>query len=123
MLTATCHCGAVQVKVPRKPRTVTDCNCSICRRYGVLWAYYKAATVSVEARPRATKAYSWGKKKLRFVRCTNCGCVMYWERVLPNPQQHMGVNMRNVEPDALRSVRTLYLDGASDSWKYISKGK
>jgi hypothetical protein len=41
MLTASCHCGAVMVQVPRKPRSLTNCNCSMCRRYGVLWAYYK----------------------------------------------------------------------------------
>ena len=47
MLTATCHCGALRIEVPRKPRTLTSCNCSICRRYGTLWAYYKASSVRV----------------------------------------------------------------------------
>ena len=37
MLTATCHCGAVRVDVPRRPRSLTNCNCSVCRRYGTLW--------------------------------------------------------------------------------------
>jgi len=113
MLTATCHCGAVRVTVPRKPRTVTDCNCSICRRYGVLWAYYKASTVRVEAAPKATRGYSWGRKVLRFVRCATCGCVMCWERVSPEPERKMGVNARNFEPKALRSVRVRRFDGAS----------
>ena len=113
MLTATCHCGAVRVTVPRTPRTVTDCNCSICRRYGVLWAYYKASTVRVEAAPKATRGYSWGRKALRFVRCATCGCVMCWERVSPKPEKKMGVNARNFAPAALRSVRVIPLDGAS----------
>jgi hypothetical protein len=113
MLTATCHCGAVRVIVPRKPRTVTDCNCSICRRYGVLWAYYKAATVRVEAAPKATRGYSWGRKALCFVRCATCGCVMCWERVAPKPGRKMGVNARNFEPEVLRSIRVVPLDGAS----------
>ena len=113
MLTATCHCGAVRVTVPRTPRTVTDCNCSICRRYGVLWAYYKASTVRVEAAPKATRDYSWGRKNLRFVRCATCGCVMCWERISPHPENRMGVNARNFEPEVLRSVRVIPLDGAS----------
>jgi hypothetical protein len=54
------------VMVPRKPRTVTDCNCSICRRYGVLWAYHKAATVRVEAAPKALHRYAWGPKSQHF---------------------------------------------------------
>jgi hypothetical protein len=51
----------VRVTVPRKPLTVTDCNCSICRRYGVLWAHHKAATVRVEAAPKALHRYAWVK--------------------------------------------------------------
>jgi hypothetical protein len=40
---------------------LTNGNCSICRRYGVLWAYYKAADVRVIAKPSATQSYSWGR--------------------------------------------------------------
>ena len=40
MIEATCHCGAVRLKAPHPPQSVTDCNCSICRLLGVLWAYY-----------------------------------------------------------------------------------
>jgi hypothetical protein len=113
MLTGTCHCGAVKVTIPRKPRTVTDCNCSICRRYGVLWAYYKASTVKVAAKPKATESYSWGRKALKFVRCKNCGCVMCWQRVRPNPERKMGVNYRNFDLDLLQAVRITPLDGAA----------
>ena len=56
MLTGACHCGAVRVTIPRKPRAVTDCNCSICRRYGVLWAYYKLPSVRLEAKRGATES-------------------------------------------------------------------
>ena len=62
MLTATCHCGAVKVQVPRKPNSLTDCNCSICRRYGVLWAYYKDAEVQLIADPGTADEYIWGNK-------------------------------------------------------------
>jgi len=113
MLTGTCHCGAVRVTVPRKPRTVTDCNCSICRRYGVLWAYYKASTVRIEAKPRATEAYSWGRKKLKFVRCATCGCVICWQRIVPRPGSQMGVNARNLDLEVLTSLRVSKLDGAA----------
>ncbi|HET6157431.1 MAG TPA: hypothetical protein VFE34_03725 [Dongiaceae bacterium] len=113
MLTATCHCGAVRLTVPRKPRSVTDCNCSICRRYGVLWAYYKASSVRIEAKRGTTDSYSWGRKVLRFVRCANCGCVMCWQRVRPDPARHMGVNARNFTLEILSSLRIQPLDGAA----------
>lgn len=118
MLVGTCHCGAVQIEVPRKPRTLTNCNCSICRRYGVLWAYYKAADVRVRSKPGATAFYSWGRKALKFIRCANCGCIVSWKRRQPRKLDYMGVNARNFEPAALGSVRIRLLDGA-DTWKYL----
>ena len=118
MLTGSCHCGSVRVEIPRKPRSLTDCNCSICRRYGALWAYYKASTVRVVPRSGATAKYAWRNKVRRFVRCNKCGCVMIWERVRPQPASYVGVNARNFEPAILSDVRIRRLDGAS-SWKYI----
>jgi hypothetical protein len=117
MLTASCHCGAVRVEVPRRPRTLTNCNCSICRRYGTLWAYYKQSEVRVASAPGSTNEYSWGDKSLRFVRCGTCGCITHWEPIHPKDSR-MGVNARNFEPGSLGSVRVRNLDGAS-TWKYL----
>lgn len=118
MLTCTCHCGAVHIEVPRRPRQLTNCNCSICRRYGTLWAYYKASEVRVHGAPGATADYAWGDKRLKFVRCATCGCVMHWEPVERTATSRMGVNARNFEPSALGDVRIRRLDGAS-SWKFL----
>ena len=118
MLAATCHCGAIRVEVPRRPRTLTRCNCSICRRYGTLWAYYKARTVRVYGSRLATDQYAWGDKSLRFVRCAICGCVTHWEPIKRKAESRMGVNARNFEPGVLERVRIRRLDGAS-TWKYL----
>ena len=118
MLSATCHCGAVRVEIPRKPRRLTHCNCSICRRYGTLWAYYKAAEVRVISRPGATRNYCWGDMSLNFVRCNTCGCVTHWAPVDATVHSRMGVNVRNFEPEVIGDVRIRRLDGAS-SWKYL----
>ena len=118
MLAATCHCGAVKVEVPRKPRTLTNCNCSMCRRYGVLWAYYKDADVSLIAPAGSIDNYSWGRNTQRFIRCKSCGCVMQWKKFEVGPSSWTGVNARNFEPSALGPVKIRLLDGA-DSWKYI----
>lgn len=118
MISGSCHCGAVHVEIPRRPQTVTNCNCSICRRYGTLWAYYRASDVRVVAPQGATQAYSWGDKRLRFVRCTHCGCVINWERIDPAIATRVGVNMRNFEPQDIGPVRIKLLDGAS-TWKYV----
>jgi len=39
MLKGSCHCGKVKWTIKKTPDSATACNCSVCRRYGVLWAY------------------------------------------------------------------------------------
>ena len=117
MLSGSCHCGAVTISVPSKPRVLVSCNCSICRRYGTLWAYYSRGRVKVKRRRGATQSYSWGSKHLRFVRCTTCGCILNWEGVARS-RKYMGVNFRNFDPKDIAAVRVRRLDGAK-SWKYL----
>ena len=105
--------------MPRRPRSLTNCNCSICRRYGTLWAYYKQSEVRVASAPGATREYSWGDKSLKFVRCNTCRCITHWERIQPKKGSKMGVNARNFEPSSLGSVRIRLLDGAS-TWRYLT---
>jgi hypothetical protein len=75
---ATCHCGAVTVALAAYPIEVTDCNCSLCRRYGVLWAYYSASDIVSLPEPSLTDRYAWNGRHVDFHRCRNCGCVTHW---------------------------------------------
>ena len=34
-----CHCGAVRWLYRGMPESATACNCTVCSRYGALWAY------------------------------------------------------------------------------------
>lgn len=114
-ISATCHCGALSITIPAPPTEITNCNCSICRRLGTLWAYYPAEQVSVRGHPEATDSYVQGDRTLRLVRCRTCGCVSHWEPLAMKPGARMGVNIRNFEPALIGSVRMRMLDGA-DSW-------
>src|SRR5262245_42370767 len=118
MITGTCHCGDIRIEVPRRPSTLTSCNCSICRRYGTLWAYYRADTVRILHAPKATESYVWGHKLLRFVRCARCGCVICWERNRPTLRNKMGVNARNFDLEIVEAIRIRHLDGAK-TWRYL----
>ncbi|MED5621966.1 GFA family protein [Ideonella sp. BN130291] len=116
MLSSTCHCGAVRVEVPSAPEELTNCNCSLCRRLGGLWAYYPADTVKVHGHPENTDEYIQGDRTLRTVRCKTCGCTTHWEALDPAKVTKIGVNMRNFDPEGLGPVRIRLLDGA-DTWK------
>lgn len=119
MPTATCHCGAVRLTVARLPEFLIDCNCSICRRNGALWALYDVAAVATSGHPQNTTAYIWGPRSIRTLHCRTCGCVTHWE-----PLSHaadagtMGINARNFEPAEISGVAIRKFDGAV-SWSYV----
>lgn len=117
MLTGSCHCGAVQILVPRKPRRLTSCNCSICRRQAGLWGYYERSQVEIKARKGAVDRYIWGDKCLALCRCASCGCVTHWVPLVRGSTR-MGVNFRNFEPSVIEKTRIRRFDGAS-SWTFL----
>jgi hypothetical protein len=115
---ASCHCGAITLKADVVPTEITDCNCSICRRYGVLWAYYSPKQVRF-TRPGATDIYMWDDRSIEFHRCRVCGCVTHWSAVDPSVDR-MGVNARLMEPAVICHARVRFLDGAVTE-KYINE--
>ncbi|MDF2902060.1 MAG: hypothetical protein K0Q62_2119 [Phenylobacterium sp.] len=115
----SCHCGAVHLEVEVAPTHVTDCNCSLCRRYGVLWAYYSPRQVHATQPPGATHIYMWGDRSIEFHRCATCGCATHWVAV-DQARDRMGVNARLMAPNVLAHAKVRRLDGA-DTWKYLDE--
>jgi hypothetical protein len=116
---ASCHCGAIHLELDAAPVTVTDCNCSICRRYGVLWAYYEPRQVRVIAAPDAEERYAWSERTIDFRRCKVCGCVTRWTSIDPT-YERTGVNARLLDLDVLGAARVRKLDGAVTE-KYLDE--
>ena len=47
-LEGRCHCGATGWTFRGDPERALACNCTLCRRYGSLWAYdYEGECVAV----------------------------------------------------------------------------
>jgi hypothetical protein len=121
MIEASCHCGAVRLEVPRAPRTLTDCNCSICRRYGALWGYCTRKDLRVEAAPDALVAYSWGDRQLEFAHCRTCGCVVFWQSAgAQGCDARAAINARMLDPADIADAEVRRFDGAV-TWKYLDE--
>ena len=118
MLHASCHCGAVRIEVQTKPRSVTQCTCSICHRYGAQWAYCTRSTASVSWKPGAVSMYRWGDKQLEFYHCKHCGCLTHYESVQKKEDSRIAINARMMSPSDIGDVRIRTFDGA-DTWKYL----
>lgn len=129
-LVATCHCRSVTVELPAAPTAVNECRCSLCWRYGALWAYYGrgdvlvtvAATVPDSGALNHAGAGRYLRRddghagRLAFHFCAHCGCVTHWwrtaaaaapgeEKPAADPdKEKMGVNMRLAGEKAVEGV-------------------
>lgn len=112
MLIATCHCNSVRIEVDSPPTMLNQCHCSICRRYGTLWAYYGRDQVRVLSDAHATQFYCWGDRDLEFHRCRSCGCVTHWTDT-DDSMRRMAVNARMLEPEAIADVPIRQSSGPS----------
>ena len=95
MLRAACHCTAVRFEIEELPEWVLDCNCTLCRRYGAIWAYPKAGTVRFLS--GETDTYQWLDNELAFHRCHTCGCVTHMMAIDNNGNAKLyGINVRMI---------------------------
>ncbi len=116
MIESSCHCGAVRFEIDQPPEMLTECNCSLCRRIGGLWAYYHPDQVRVTGE---TVAYVQGDRTLETHHCPSCGCTTHWQ-ALDAKSTRMGVNARLMAPEVLVGVTVRKLDGAG-TWEVLGE--
>ena len=110
MIQGSCLCGAVRWRLDALPESATACNCTACRRYGVLWAYdHENEGIRVSG---ATQAYVRGPD-IEFHFCPVCGCVAFWRGQHADAQgrRRIAVNLRLAEPDAVAAIPVDHSDG------------
>ena len=107
----SCHCGEVRWVYEAPLESATACNCTVCRRYGALWAYgHNGIEVKVSG---MTTAYSRGKA-IDFHFCGTCGCVAYYFGKARDEQgrQKAVVNLRLAQvPDQVAGLFIDHFDG------------
>jgi hypothetical protein len=110
MIEGSCHCGAARWSFEGIPEAATACNCTICRRYGVLWAYdYEGERIRISGE---TRSYVRGRT-LEFHFCPECGCVVFWRSRAPDEdgRRRIAVNLRLAEPGVVGAIVMDHFDG------------
>jgi hypothetical protein len=109
VIEGSCHCGAVRWQLDGEPDGATACNCTVCRRYGCLWAYdHEGEGIRVTG---ATQAYIRGDS-IEFHFCSACGCVAFWRAQRPDGgRRRIAVNLRLAEPEAVAGIPIDHFDG------------
>ena len=118
MIHGSCHCGAVTFELLAQPKWLTECNCSICRRIGALWAHADINKIKVSYTEAATIGYCQGDKTLVVRSCKTCGCTTHWENLKDPQDGHMAVNCRMADPKVIADLKVRHFDGA-ESWQFL----
>jgi len=108
--TGGCHCGRVRFEViaPAKLE-VTDCNCSICSKYGYLHLIVPADRFKLLSGRESLSTYSFNTHVAKHFFCSTCGVKSFYI-----PRSHpdgISVNARCLDSDTIESVSVTPFDG------------
>lgn len=110
VLRSTCHCGHISVDLPSRPTQLNECHCTICYKYGALWAYFNPDNVTVTMPDGATlekyiRSDPEGDGDISFNRCSHCGCIMMWRGAGKRADiNRMGVNCRMLDEWVIEGI-------------------
>jgi hypothetical protein len=114
MFNLSCHCGAVSLSVNADPPTeAVTCNCSHCRRKGLLLAFFPSEQVVLDQGEEALTGYYFNKRKIHHRFCATCGCQPFAESQMPDGTPTRAVNLRCAPDVDLESLKLNPYDGAS----------
>jgi hypothetical protein len=108
--TGGCHCGRVRFEViaPAKLE-VTDCNCSICSKYGYLHLIVPADRFKLLSGRESLSTYSFNTHVAKHFFCSTCGVKSFYI-----PRSHpdgISVNARCLDSDTIESMSVTPYDG------------
>lgn len=113
-LEGSCLCGEAGWALTGDPGSVTACNCTLCRRYGALWAYdYEGGRIVLNGVTRTFTRVGKADPALEIHFCPTCGCLLAWRglRLEEDGRRRMAVNIRLADPDAVADLPIDHFEG------------
>jgi len=113
-LEGSCHCGKARWTLEGDPGSITICNCTLCRRYGALWAYdFQPGRITIEGE---LKSYTRAGKEdpaLEILFCPSCAGVLAWRgmRLEDDGRRRVAVNVRLANPEQVAELSIDRFDG------------
>lgn len=114
MLEGRCHCGATGWTLVGDPGSITACNCTLCRRYGALWAYdFEGGRIAVTGTVSRYARIGKADPALEILFCPVCANVLCWRglRLEADGRRRMAVNLRLAAPEAVAGLPIDRFDG------------
>ncbi|QNA85187.1 GFA family protein [Sphingomonas sp. So64.6b] len=110
----SCQCGAVNFSVDADaPDTAMSCNCSHCRRKGMLLSFFPASSFTLESGEDDLVSYTFNTHKIDHRFCATCGTQAFAYGVGPDGVETRAINLRCVPSIDLDALTIQKVDGAS----------
>jgi hypothetical protein len=75
--TGSCHCGAVRFQIEAIIDRVTECNCSICRKKGILHHRVAPENFTLLSAESDLGTYQFGTRLAKHHFCKQCGIHVF----------------------------------------------
>ncbi|MCK3779767.1 GFA family protein [Ensifer sesbaniae] len=114
MIEGTCHCGNAKWTLEGDPGSITACNCTLCRRYGTLWAYdYEGERITLAGKTTSYVRADAKNPSLEILFCPTCAGVVAWRSLHLDDRgrRRMAVNLRLAPPELVADLPIDHFDG------------
>jgi len=126
VLNGSCHCGAATWTLSGDPGSITACNCTLCHRYGALWAYdYENERIRIDGPTARFSRVGKADPALEILFCPTCAGVLAWRglRLEADGRRRMAVNVRLAPFDAVADLPIDHFDGLDSFEDLPSHGR
>ena len=109
--TGGCHCGLVRYECSSDLAMVTACNCSICTKKGLHFAFLPPQSFRLHAGEEVLKEYLFNRRAIRHQICSECGVEIFARGEKPDGTGVVALNVATIDQIDLSKLKMTPMDG------------
>jgi hypothetical protein len=109
--TGGCHCGQVRFECTSDLAMVTACNCSICTKKGLHFAFVSPEQFRLRAGEDNLREYLFNKRTIRHQLCADCGVDVFAHGRKPDGTEVVALNVSCIDGIDLATLTMTPIDG------------
>ena len=109
--TGGCHCGMVRFEATSDLAMVTACNCSICTKKGLHFAFVSPKHFQLRAGEDNLTEYLFNKHAIHHQSCSDCGVEVFARGKKTDGSEVIALNVSCIDGIELAKLTMTPMDG------------